>query len=350
MVRVRFRLIALSLYLVGGACGSVSDAASAMDADTGRAADARAVPDPTDGSDATTGDPFDDTATPRDGVEDVSPVPVDADRDATEVGAVDAARDAVDGDADVGTDAADDGPDGQEDTVADVLSDAAADAPPVPAGAWRCAVSDWSAETTVRTMEGDTQFECGWFRCGDASHSQPTTWVDIVGGLSQSCEDHSSSFYGPEEGEWNGCSAEYGAVTHQESRGPQPIEGLDQASDVWPTYWRDLASLHAPDTLAARLDDHREPLANPFATVYDLDFCWIRQLIGTIYYGDVPVVSRRASGDPLRPDLAPEVVWTLDGESEGVHCSQIEDDCTNVVCSDLRVHATFVCTWEGGAR
>src|SRR5687768_16118164 len=92
------------------------------------------------------------------------------------------------------------------------------------AGHWECTVGFWKAGTAYRRMEGPTRFECG--TCGDNSHSRPTSWVDIVGGLSHTCEDHSSSFYGPYNGEWNGCTRDYGGPAIQESFGDREIMGF----------------------------------------------------------------------------------------------------------------------------
>jgi hypothetical protein len=60
-------------------------------------------------------------------------------------------------------------------------------------GLWECCRGPWSAYTTYRSMEGLTSFECGGI-CGGDSHTQPTSWMDITGGISQSQEDHSDSF------------------------------------------------------------------------------------------------------------------------------------------------------------
>jgi len=336
--------------LVAGCAGSAGGRADAAERvpDTTRLADAGAdsgaadrVPDTTRVGDSDADPRAADGVPETTRVEDSGVAPADADR-APETTRV------ADSGADSGASALADvaaRPDAP--LSADGALDAAPDAPgpPPPAGVWRCVASGWAAETTVRTMEGRTQFECGWFHCGDMSHTQPTTWVDIVGGLSMSCEDHSSSFFGPEGGEWDGCSGEHGDGPHQESRGAQPIEGLDQGSSIWPRYWVALAGDHAPAGLAALLDDHAEALAGPFATVYDLDGCLIRQLVGTVYYGDLSVVSRRVEGDPSRPDRSRTLAWSIEGASDGLRCSDVEGDCTNVVCSDLRVWSTFRCAW-----
>ena len=51
----------------------------------------------------------------------------------------------------------------------------------VTGGYWQCGRSGWWAATTYRSMTGGTRFECGSGICGDKSHTQPTSWVDIAG-------------------------------------------------------------------------------------------------------------------------------------------------------------------------
>jgi len=206
-------------------------------------------------------------------------------------------------------------------------------------GYWTCNRT-WWAQTNTRTMKGPTHFECGPGSCGDASHTQPTTWVDIAGGVSQSCEDHSESFYGPYSGEWSGCSA-----FNQTSTGARAIAGVNQSWDRWPTLWRNgrydgcsMASLVTSGTVR-----------DPFATVYDLDYCSFKQLIGTIYWGDMPVTARVASGS-TSPTSCTSTGGTgqfkllIEG-SKGNTCSGLANSCASVVCADLKVTGQLDCTW-----
>lgn len=229
---------------------------------------------------------------------------------------------------------------GSIDDVEVDAEDASPDAD-LPPGHWRCEQAPWSAETTRREMRGPTRFECGGLRCGDLSHSQPSSWVDIVGGLSDSCEDHSPSFYGPDDGEWNGC---LDAADAQVSVGPQPIDGLDLDASFWPRPWDELAGPIATDALRAALEGRQDHLRDPFATVYDLDFCAFKQLIGTITWGEVPVVAHLRDGDPDDPRTRGWARFAIEGEAP-LACSALEGDCTNVVCADLRVRTEVTCVW-----
>jgi hypothetical protein len=210
--------------------------------------------------------------------------------------------------------------------------------------------SYWSAATTYRSMTGPTFFECGGAFppftptgiCGDSSHSQPTTWVDIAGGISQSCDDHSTSFIGPLAGEWDGCSP--GGT--QVAQWYAPIEGINQAWDRWPWAFRIGGSFSTCD-IGFMLDP--APMDRPFATVYDLDTCANKQLIGTIYWPDFMVSAQLASGS-LQPSSCDDFngtgqAWIALSGSTGVACSQIENECTNEVCADLQVNGSIRCDW-----
>ena len=214
-------------------------------------------------------------------------------------------------------------------------------------GYWECVRGDWSAGTRTRSMESDTFFECGHFGCPDTSHSQPTTWVDIVGGISDSCDDHSTSFFGPLGGEWNGCTASYpeNGGPPQTSTGWGRIEGVNQYWDRWPWTWRSGRYSGCDLSYALTTDS----IYDAFATVYDLDTCIDKQLIGTIRWGNVPVTGYLAGGSPL-PSSCTDTngtgwfrVW-LNGEAP-VACSGIENACASDVCADLWVAAEFSCTW-----
>jgi hypothetical protein len=212
-------------------------------------------------------------------------------------------------------------------------------------GYWTCSRGPWYASTSYRAMQAPTRFECG-IGCPDASHTQPNTWVDIVGGISQSCEDHSDSFFGPYSGEWNGCSIAYPAPNWQISTYSKPIAGVNQNWDRWPTTWRngryDQCSLSSLVTTAY--------MQNAFATVYDLDYCSQKQLIGTIPWGNVPVTARVQYGSTSPTSCTStggtgSVQLTLEG-GRGSACSGVENSCANVVCANLSVRGSLSCTWS----
>jgi hypothetical protein len=197
-----------------------------------------------------------------------------------------------------------------------------------------------------------TRIECGGSFlgipgiCGDTSHSQGPTWVDIVGGLSQSCEDHSTSFYGPLAGEWNGCTSAY-----QQSIGYQAITGLRQSAPWWPfpggvkDVWDD-GFCHDPflgpeDPLYAWFFQTSPTftVSGAYATVYDLDFCINKQKMGTIYWPDFTVTAEVVT------DEREYKVTHITG-SVGTACAVPETSCTNdSLCSDLLVQAVQTCTW-----
>ena len=216
---------------------------------------------------------------------------------------------------------------------------------------WLCSNRGWEAHTTERNMQGLTRFECKGSLspfpglCGDWSHTAPETWVDIVGGLSRTCDDHSSSFDGPLGGEWNGCTLFHPdpAVPSrffQESRGPQRVESVDQSWDRWPAKWPRRALFPVRDvSFLAGVDGMRDP----FATVYDLDGCLIKQAIGTVHWGNFPVTSHLFAGDPTSPEPG-FALFFLAGDS-GVRCSTPENSCQNVVCADVHVNSNYRCFW-----
>ena len=220
-------------------------------------------------------------------------------------------------------------------------------------GYWNCTKGGWSAYTTVRAMEGGTAFECGGI-CDDSSHNQPTSWVDFTGGISQSQEDHSNSFFGPLSGEWNGC-ASYGSS--QTSTGAQWIEGINQSWDRWPGVWYSVRYLMANLSF---LNGRTAYMNNPYGSVYDLDCVsgWIswtwggscpKDVIGTIYWDNFPVTAHLVAGNPVManprdPYSSGFAKWELRGDT-GVFCSTPANGCESVVCSDLHVRSTFQCTW-----
>lgn len=209
-------------------------------------------------------------------------------------------------------------------------------------GYWDC-YGTWDAWTTQREMRGDTKFECKGYispwpaKCGDWSHSWGNTWVDIVGGLSQSCQDHSDSFFGPRDGEWHGCLS---GNPIQISTGEKHVAGINQWWDRWPvsTY----NGSYSPWTLNSYIGATFY-MRDPFATVYDLDGCSILQDVGTVYWGNFPIQSQLVSGHPF--DTAAGYVTFEFSGSAGLSCSWLQDECQTVVCSDLHVRKQLSCYW-----
>lgn len=224
-------------------------------------------------------------------------------------------------------------------------------------GYWECRKSGWSAYTTYRKMEGLTSFECGGI-CGDNSHTQPTSWVDITGGISQYQEDHSDTFFGPLNGEWNGCAAT-GAV--QESAGARWMVGINQGWDRWPGQWG--YSQWGPmqfwmDDISF-FNESTDYMRTPYGSIYDLDcapgwLSWIwggscpKNIVGTIYWGNFPVTSHLVAGNPVVDSSwgYPQgyARWDLAGDAD-VSCSTPDNGCESVVCSDLHVRSSLECTW-----
>lgn len=204
-------------------------------------------------------------------------------------------------------------------------------------GYWACARWSWTATTTERSMIGQTQFECGPGHCGDSSHTQPLSWVDIWGGISQSCEDHSTSFWGPWAGEWDGCRT----LGTQVSTGVRAIEGINQSWDRLPTRWK--SGYYYDEDIS--YFGVTQNMNQPFASVYDLDTCITGDIIGTIYWPNFPVTATLLGGDPSDPHGVGYAKWALQG-STGVSCSTKQSSCETVVCSDLVVSSTFECIWE----
>jgi hypothetical protein len=211
-------------------------------------------------------------------------------------------------------------------------------------GYWTCNRGNWMAWTTYRSMRSPTQFECGGW-CDDSSHTQPDSWVDIVGGISNECDDHSYSFAGPNSGEWNGCTLEYPGPDWQVATGYAGIDSVDQTWDRWPLTWRN-----------GRYDDcdlgdlvTTAYVWGAFATVYDLDYCsWI-DAIGTIEWGDVPVTASVLWGS-TNPGSCDDQQATgnfrllLNG-GRNVACSENYLACGNVLCADLGLSGYLDCDW-----
>lgn len=223
-------------------------------------------------------------------------------------------------------------------------------------GYWDCRKSGWSAYTTERKMLGDTKFEClgslygGPGICGDKSHGSPGTWVDIAGGISQSCDDHSSSFYGYFEdgdsapvgagGEWNGCTIYYGppyTTSPQVSYGQRNIDGINQGWDRWPNaYWSGFYYVWGCPNFSGGA-----PMRNPFASIYDLDTCTFKSIIGTVYWPNFSVNGTLAQQYDCEGNYG-YVRYDLAGDT-GSSCSSPASWCESTVCADLHVRSSMEC-------
>ena len=114
---------------------------------------------------------------------------------------------------------------------------------------WRC-YRTVAAHTEHRAFTQHTGFECGasfylppfgWppipGHCGDMSHTPGATFVDWVGGVSESCDDHDEGFMGPYNREWHGCSInspffQYSALQRSDSQ--RWIGGVNHYWSAWP--------------------------------------------------------------------------------------------------------------------
>ncbi|MBI2498944.1 hypothetical protein HYV88_01740 [Candidatus Woesearchaeota archaeon] len=203
---------------------------------------------------------------------------------------------------------------------------------------WSCVQGNWKAFTTVREMNNPTQFECGLLKCGDVSHTQPYSWVDIVGGISKICNDHSDSFFGPNDGQWNGC-AKTGTQT---SSGTKIIDSIDQSASIWPTYWYEKSNQdsYPSDKLMDLFQQHEENIDYLHMEIQDLDNCVAMQYIGLIDYKDLKVKSYLSSGSPYSPNQ--DVTFLIDGKIDK-KCSKKRDECENIVCSDLNIRNEINC-------
>jgi hypothetical protein len=217
------------------------------------------------------------------------------------------------------------------------------------AGYWYCQKYAWNASTNERRMVGITHFECGAAGvCSDLSHTQPTSVVDIAGGLSQTCENDARSFYGPlAGGEWNGCNNNPSLV--QVSKGKQDVLGVNQLWNQWPLYWK---GGNWNTTNLNFLNGHIEYMPDPFASVYDLDTCIDKQHINTIYWGPIAVKSTLVAGSSAEP--APGAYGFARFDIRGtapVKCSGSPILCQDrgQVCSDLEVWALYECNYLGHA-
>lgn len=198
---------------------------------------------------------------------------------------------------------------------------------PAEAG-WSCSMT-WSAYTTERAMTG-TFIECA---CGIPFHTCGESWVDIVGGVSQTCDNHSRTFKG-----WTGGSCETGGGlcewdmcdpgVPQESNSLEWIESVDQGWDRFPSVWG------CPPPSTTYMND-------PFFSVYDLDGCSIKQLAGSIYYSDFALQRTLVSGDCSNPG---SVVHYRYSGGDGVRCCGGDP----VVRNSVDWHWDAQCSASGG--
>ena len=221
-------------------------------------------------------------------------------------------------------------------------------------GGWSCSFQ-WNVSTSERIMQ-NTRFECGGGLtigglftvipgvCGDWSHTQPESYVDVAGGISQACDDHSSSFYGPLGGEWNGCT-----IAYQQSTGVQNIESVNQGANYWPfpgnQHWSwdvpgCVSFLQPPPPPTVLLAPGSHTVTPAFASIYDLDTCTFKQLAGTIYWDPFTVTAQRTVDQPFYK--VTEVVG-----SAPTQCASQVEACENaLLCSDLIVRGIQLCTFD----
>jgi hypothetical protein len=83
------------------------------------------------------------------------------------------------------------------------------------------------------------------------------------------------------------------------------------------------------------------PMRGPFASVYDLETCADKSIIGTIYWPDFSIF-----GNPVHEydcyGTGGYVRYDLSGGT-GLSCSTPASWCESTVCSDLQVNGTFEC-------
>jgi hypothetical protein len=98
-----------------------------------------------------------------------------------------------------------------------------------------------------------------------------------------------------------------------------------------------------------------DTMRGPYATLYDLDYCW-NKLINTLYWPNFVVTASLVGGDPSGPLHNPEgyghAVWSLTGDTpllcsdeDGVlaDSGEFSGPKRPPFCSDLSVQGTMTC-------
>jgi len=216
---------------------------------------------------------------------------------------------------------------------------------------WSC----WrqvAAHTHYRSIEQFTGFECnsGWTpwagHCGDRGHSYGLTWMDWTGGVSASCNDHDHGFYGPNQGEWHGCTMDYApweSWRRQESTGGRWVGGVNRWWSAWPAELYE--GYHSPDQIAS-LHERTIYMRDASGRLSDLDTCSFQQHLGWVNWGNFPLWSYIYYGDPYNLTPGATVAVQADGHA-GVACSpEGTSMCNPQFCSDLQVGITLHCDYQ----
>jgi hypothetical protein len=188
---------------------------------------------------------------------------------------------------------------------------------------WECSVW-WSAFTGDRVMQG-THEECGpwcWW-----PHSCGESWVDIVGGVSQVCDDNDQTFRGwtgDQSSEWEMCDP----YSYQESQSERQVASVNQWWDRFPFLW----GCPLPDTVWMNA---------PFFTVYDLDRCSNKQLLGTINFSNFPLQVSLVHGDCSDPNST--VRYRLEGADQRRCCGGMPTYQT-----EQESYYDWMCSPDGG--
>jgi hypothetical protein len=216
---------------------------------------------------------------------------------------------------------------------------------------WSC-WREVAAHTHYRSIEQFTGFECNdgfspWAgHCGDRGHTPGNlTWMDWTGGLSESCDDHDHGFYGPNQGEWHGCTMDYSvweSWRQQVSTGSRWVGGVNRWWSAWQAelYEGD----HSADQIAS-LGNRTIYMIDASGRLSDLDGCWIQQHIGTVNWGSFPLWSYIYYGDPYNLVPGATVGVQADGHA-GTSCSPEGSMCNPQFCSDLQVGITLHCAYQ----
>lgn len=222
---------------------------------------------------------------------------------------------------------------------------------------WRC-YRNMAAFTEHRAITQLTGFECGagfyappfgipaWpGHCGDWSHTPGATFMDWVGGVSESCDDHDEGFMGPYDREWHGCSIDspffqFNALQRSDSL--RWIGGVNRNWWAWP--WELYDGFYSDDQLAS-LNGATVHMRDAWGLLADLDTCSHRQELSWLQWGSFPVGAFIASGDPYNPYTRVEIHAGGRGD---YNCSPPGDMCRPQYCSDLIVNIFLSCDAVGG--
>jgi hypothetical protein len=227
---------------------------------------------------------------------------------------------------------------------------------PATAGQWRC-YRDVAAFTEHRAFTQHTGFECGGIlfpftpwpvypgHCGDWSHTPGATYVDWIGGVSESCNDHDEGFMGPYDREWHGCSINSGLFQFSALQRSDSLRWIGGVNPYWSAWPSELYEGFYEDYQLAALDGATVYMRDASGQVGDLDTCSHIQELNWVNWGSFPLGVFIASGDPYNPS------GLLDLRAGGrgdYSCSPQGDMCRPQYCSDLIVNVFLTCDPVGG--